>query len=245
MDRNRRLGGYLLALLALFGAVLVAPRAWATPTQARPGQGITVPTPTPVKQWTPPTPVPPTDRPTDRPTDSPPGGDTATALPPDATPTASARRLTATPIPTAGTPIVSGAGAALILAKTSDRLETWPGATVWFTLTASNPGAASARQLVLEDVLPAELDPGAVVDAAATWDGRTLRGRLPVLPPGGRWVITFTATVREDAKAGRLVVNSAQVSAAGGLSARAEAYLALPPAELPAVGGGGDELRQP
>jgi uncharacterized repeat protein (TIGR01451 family) len=236
MDRNRRLGGYLLALLALFGAVLVAPRAWATPTQARPGQG-TVPTMTPVRQWTPPTAVPPTDRP--------PGSDPATALPPGATPTASTRPLIATPTPAAGTPIVGGAGAALALAKTSDRLETWPGATVWFTLTASNPGAASARQLVLEDVLPAELDPGAVVDAAASWDGRTLRGRLPVLPPGGQWVITFTATVREDVKAGKLVVNSAQVSAAGGLNARAETYLALPPAELPAVGGGGDELRQP
>ena len=39
MNRNRRLGGYLLALLALFGAVLVAPRAWATPSSgaARPG----------------------------------------------------------------------------------------------------------------------------------------------------------------------------------------------------------------
>jgi uncharacterized repeat protein (TIGR01451 family) len=240
MDRNRRLGGYLLALLALFGAVLVVPRAWATPTQARSGQG-TVPTVTPVQQWTPPTDVPPTERPTDRP----PGGDTATVLPPDATPTASTLPSTATSIPTAGTPIASGAGAALALAKQSDRLQTWPGATVWFTLTARNPGSASARQLVLEDVLPAELDPGAVVDAAATWDGRTLRGRLPVLPPGGQWVITFTATVREDAKAGKLVVNSAQVSAAGGLSARAEAYLALPPAELPAVGGGGDELRQP
>jgi uncharacterized repeat protein (TIGR01451 family) len=241
MDRNRRLGGYLLALLALFGAVLVVPRAWATPSQARPGQGITVPTATPVRQWTPPTPVPPTERPTDRP----PGGDAATALPPGAAPTTSTLRLTAAPLPAAGTPPVSGAGAALTLAKTSERLETWPGATVWFTLAASNPGSASARQLVLEDVLPAELDPGAVVDAAATWDGRTLRGRLPVLPPGGRWVITFTAIVREDVKAGKLVVNSAQVSAAGGLSARAEAYLALPPAELPAVGGGGDELRQP
>ena len=39
MNRNRRLGGYLLVVLALFGAVLVGPRAWATPSQARPGQG--------------------------------------------------------------------------------------------------------------------------------------------------------------------------------------------------------------
>ena len=83
-----------------------------------------------------------------------------------------------------------------------------------------------------------KLDPGAVQGTSAAWDGRTLRGRLPILPPGGRWVVTFSASVREDAAAGKLVVNSAQVLATGGLSARSDAYLALPPAELPKVGGG-------
>ena len=68
---------------------------------------------------------------------------------------------------------------------------------------------------------------------------------LPVLPPGGEWVVTFSAIVREDAAAGKVVMNSAKVSAAGGLNARSEAYLALPPAELPAVGGGADEIRLP
>ena len=152
---------------------------------------------------------------------------------------------TNTPIPAAATPIVGSSGAALVLVKAVDRLETWPGATVWFTLTASNPGDASARQIVLADVLPAELDPGAVQGTSAAWDGRTLRGLLAVLPPGGRWVVTFSATVREDATAGKLVVNSAEVWAASGLNARADAYLALPPAELPKVGGGADELRLP
>ena len=38
MNRNRRLGGYLLVVLALFGAVLMGPSAWAT-GQTRPGQG--------------------------------------------------------------------------------------------------------------------------------------------------------------------------------------------------------------
>ncbi len=95
---------------------------------------------------------------------------------------------------------------------------------------------------MLEDVLPAGLDPGTVQGTSAAWDGRTLRGLLSVLPPGGRWVVTFSAIVREDVAAGRLVVNSAQARAAGGLSARADAYLALPPAELPAVGGDADEL---
>jgi uncharacterized repeat protein (TIGR01451 family) len=128
------------------------------------------------------------------------------------------------------------------LTKAVDRLEAWPGATVLFTLTVNNPGVASARQIVLEDALPAELNPGAVQGTSVAWDGRTLRGRLPVLPPGGAWEIRFSAIVREDATGGKLVVNSAHASAAGGLSARAEAYLALPPLELPAVGGSPAEL---
>jgi uncharacterized repeat protein (TIGR01451 family) len=240
MNRNRRLGGYLLAVLVLFGVALVAPRAWATPSQARSGQGGSVPTLTPVGQWSPkpPTSVPPTEQPTDRPTDLPVASITATPLPPAAV-------ATNTPISPAATPIDGGSGAALVLAKAVDRLETWPGATVWFTLTATNPGAASARQIVLADVLPAELDPGVVLGTSAAWDGRTLRGLMAVLPPAGTWVITFSAIVRQDAVVGRLVINSAEVWAAGGLHASADAYLALPPAELPAVGGGTDELRLP
>ena len=247
MNRNRRLGGYLLITLVLFSAILMGPRAWATSSQARPGQGFTVPTMTPSREWSPEptTAVPPTDRPTDRPTGRPSGGNTATPLPPDATPTSPAGLLTSTPISAEATPTVGGSRAALALVKAVDRLEAWPGATVWFTLTVSNPGAASVRQLVLTDVLSVELDPGAVQGTSAAWDGRTLRGRLPVMPPGGRWVVRFSASVREDAAAGKLVVNSAQVSAAGGLSARSDAYLALPPAELPAVGGGADEHRLP
>lgn len=238
MNRNRRLGGYLLAVLALFGAVLVGPSAWATVGQTRPGQGGSVPTPTPVKQWSPP--------PTERPTDRPPADTTETPVPSGVTPTAPARPLTATPtIPAAATPSVSSSGAALTLVKAGDRNEAWPGATVWFTLAVSNPGAASARQVVLQDTLPAELDPGVVEGTSAVWDGRVLRGRMPVLPPGGQWVIAFSATVRKDAAAGKLVVNQAQVTAESGLSARAEAYLALPPAELPTVGGRADGLRLP
>ena len=66
MSHNRRLGVYLLAVLALFSAGLMGPRAWATSSQARPGQGISVPTRTPVREWSP---APPTAVPTDRPAD--------------------------------------------------------------------------------------------------------------------------------------------------------------------------------
>ena len=231
MNRNRRLGGYLLAVLVLFGVALVAPRAWATPSQARLGQ--TVPTMTPVPAWSP---QPPTDV---APTDQPPGAGTATPEPPPGAGTATPQP------PGAGTATPQPPGAALALVKAANRLEAWPGATVWFTLTVSNPGGASAQQLVLEDTLPAELDPGAVQGTSAAWNGRTLNGRLPALPSGSEWVITFGAIVREDAAAGKVVMNSARVSAAGGLSVRSEAYLALPPAELPAVGGVAGQIRLP
>ena len=123
------------------------------------------------------------------------------------------RRLPPPPSGRGHADVRSSGGAALTLVKAGDRHEAWPGATVWFTLAVNNPGAASARQVVLEDTLPAELDPGTVEGTSAAWDGRMLRGRMPVLPPGGQWVIAFSATVRKDAAAGRLVVNSAQVTA--------------------------------
>ena len=133
MNRNRRLGGYLLITLVLFGAILMGPRAWATPSQARPGQGFTVPTMTPSREWSPEptTAVPPTDRPTDRPTGRPSGGNTATPLPPGATPTPPAARAHFHPHPRRGYAHSWAAPAqSWRLVKAVDRLEAWPGATV-------------------------------------------------------------------------------------------------------------------
>ena len=53
MNHRRRLGVYLLVMLALCSAGLMGPRAWATPPQTRPGQGISVPTATPVRRMEP------------------------------------------------------------------------------------------------------------------------------------------------------------------------------------------------
>ena len=241
MNRSRRLSGYLLIGLVLFGAMLMGPRAWATSNQRQPGQGISVPTATPIREWSPPPPATarPTDPPSERPTDRPPINATATATPRVATPTAPA----AAPTPTVPATATAGAGAALTLVKEADRLQLWPGEAVRFTLTLRNPGAVSALQVTLEDALPAGLDPGAVEGTSAAWDGRTLRVRWPLLPPGGKQVIVFSATVRADAPPGGLLVNSAQATAAGGLNARADAYLAMPPVELPAVGGAASDLR--
>jgi uncharacterized repeat protein (TIGR01451 family) len=127
--------------------------------------------------------------------------------------------------------------AALKLIKRANRLLIWRGQTVTFTLTLTNSGQTSARQVSLADTLPDGLAPGLARGAGAVWDGRTLRAQTPVLPPGGQLVVTFDAVVASDARIGGLLVNRAQATAAGGLSANAEAFVALPPAELPAVGG--------
>ena len=232
MNHRRRLGGYLLVMLALFSAGLMGPRAWATPPQTRPGQGISVPTATPVREWSPtvqpadtPRPAESSPEPPAVPNDTPaPGATPSTA----ATSTPALSRVPATSVPDA---------AALKLIKRANRLLIWRGQTVTFTLILTNSGQTSARQVSLADTLPDGLAPGPVRGTGAVWDGRTLRAQTPVLPPGGQLVVTFDAVVAPDARVGGLLVNRAQATAAGGLSANAEAFVALPPAELPAVGG--------
>jgi uncharacterized repeat protein (TIGR01451 family) len=141
-----------------------------------------------------------------------------------------------TPLPV--TPVAPVAGAKLALEKRSDRDQVWPGLTVLYTLTLSNVGAASARQVAIEDPLPAGLEPGAIVaGSGAIWDQAILRARIPVLPPGGTYTVSFTARVAPDAGPGPVLLNRAGASAAGGLAARAASEVILPPVELPPVGG--------
>jgi len=128
-------------------------------------------------------------------------------------------------------------GASLALVKEVARLEAWPGAAVEYTLTLTNTGSASAREIVVEDTLPQGLDPGVIQGTVATWDNRTLRARAPLLPPGGRLVVHYAAVVRPGVPSGEVLVNQARATAAAGLSASAAAVVAMPPAELPAVGG--------
>jgi len=108
---------------------------------------------------------------------------------------------------------------------------------VEYTLTLTNTGSAPAREIVVEDTVPRGLDPGTIQGMAATWDNRTLRARAPLLPPGGRLVVHYTAVVQPGVSSGEVLVNQARATAAAGLSASAVAVVAMPPAELPAVGG--------
>jgi uncharacterized repeat protein (TIGR01451 family) len=224
MHPNTRLAAYLLVLGALAGLLIAGPRAWATPEQRHAAQ--TVPTVTPRSS----------PRPTVRPTDQEPP--TGTVAPPGT------EAPGGTPVP-AGTVSLTvapaaQAGAALVLTKEAGLQHAWLGATIPFTLTLSNLGTASARQVVVIDVLPAELDPGPLeAGTGATWDARTLRLGVPVLAPGGRAVIAFTARVNGQARTGGVITNVANATAAGGLTALASMSVAMPPAELPPTGGPG------
>lgn len=212
---------YVLIALALFAVLIVGPSAWAASLGKY--AGITVPTRTPTRPFT----ITSTPKPAPGPTSAP--------APTAAGPGLVIPALTASSAPT----VPAASAAALTLTKQASRQEAWPGSTVGFTLTLANTGAASARQIVLEDVLPTELEPGTVQGAGAAWDGRTLRASALVLPPGGRLVISFTATVRADAApSSAVIINRATAAAAGGLKAAATAILALPPVELPPTGDG-------
>jgi uncharacterized repeat protein (TIGR01451 family) len=139
--------------------------------------------------------------------------------------------LTSTPTPTVA------AVARLRLKKQALPDQVWPGATVKFTLVLSNSGSTSARQVVLEDVLPPSLQPGAILQGdGAAWDGRTLRALVVVLPPGGNYTTVFTAVVKPGLGSETRIVNEA-VAVTAGQTVRATAVLALPPLELPPVGG--------
>jgi len=224
MKRRTRWIGYLLAIFLLIGLSGVSPHAWATPEQTRPQQ--TVPTPTPKGAR-------PTGQPTARPT----------ARPPEATTEPAATEPAAPATPGVATSIATSTPAPeLAMVKEVGQEQIWPGATVHYTVTLTNRGRGSAQEIVLTDTLPQGLEPGTVSPASgATWDGRTLRGRLASLPAGGTWVIGFTAIVRADVAPGAVLVNQAQIAAAGGRSASRSAVVALPPAELPPTGGRGAE----
>ncbi len=229
MKTNLRLAAYIGIGLTLLGVMLAIPAVWAAPAQRTLGQTVPTRRPTPTFAVT----FAPTEAPTERPpaTEPPVARPTATPLPgataaPDAT-------AVPTAVPTAAN---TSAPAVLLLTKEADRSAVWPGLDVTFTLVLTNRGASSVRDVVVEDALPAELVAGSVQSTNAAWNDRTLRARTAVLPPGGRFVVTFTARVRDDPAAGGIIVNQAAATAIGSQRAVAGVVLVLPPAELPSTG---------
>jgi uncharacterized repeat protein (TIGR01451 family) len=252
MKSQARLAIYIGVAAALLLVFLLAPGAWAEPLQNR--QGQTVPTRTPVGGAAP----------TAQPTESPDEPEQPPAPPPsNGTPAAPAPAGPRAPAGGATPPASPARAGALALTKTAVRVEAgpggaarveagpgaagqaeaWPGAVVQFTLTLTNRGSASVRDVVITDELPKTLEPGAATGAGVSWNGRTLTARRAILPPGGRMVVTFAARVAADAPLGGVIVNTATASATGVTAVTAAATLVMPPLELPPVGGKGCDGR--
>jgi uncharacterized repeat protein (TIGR01451 family) len=135
-------------------------------------------------------------------------------------------------------PATPVAAAKLVLKKQVSPAAVWPGATLYYTLTLSNPGTASAPQIVVRDTLPPDLVPRAIAAGPdARWDGQTLLAQIPSLPAGSQLVIAYTAEVRVNIRPGGVITNQASAAAATNLRAVASASVMLPPAELPPTGG--------
>ena len=217
MNRGVRFLGYLLVFSVLAALLVAIPSAWATPEQSRIAQTV------PTRTSEPPPPPESNDEPqaTEQPTSLP------TVLP-------------GTPVPTLSvtTPATQAASAKLVLRKEVAPTAAWPGATLVYTLTLSNQGTVSAQQIVIQDTLPADLDPGAIAPGPdARWEGQTLQVQAPILLPGSQLIIAYTAEVRVDTRPGGVIRNRASASAAGNLRVAASSSVTFPPAELPTTGG--------
>ncbi len=223
MMRFLRLVGYLLTAAVVLAALAGKPQAWASPDSMYASQ--TVPTRTPK----PPPTIPPTEGP--RPSDTPRPPDTRL---PTLTPTATRRSVAVTPTSTA-----TLAPAAVSLSLIAYPIQVWSGVTVVYTLTVSNRSAAALRDMALLVSLPVELEPGVVLSPpGARWQGATLRIALAELAAGAQTTAVFAAAVAADVPAGQVIAVQARVEAAGLAPVHATALIAMPPAELPAVGRG-------
>ena len=97
-----------------------------------------------------------------------------------------------------------------------------PGATVTYSIAFSNTGGVQANNVVLTDVVPANVTPvaGSVLldgttppAGSVSLAGQTLTVRLLALLPGSPQTVTFAATVSATAPLGTSVVNTASLSA--------------------------------
>lgn len=97
----------------------------------------------------------------------------------------------------------------LSLTMQSDQRSLRVGQIVTITLTVSNAGGLPATAIGVRNDLPAGLQ--FVAGSGMTADGQTVSGTIPVLAPGTRATLTFTARATGNGS----VTNAAQISASG------------------------------
>jgi uncharacterized repeat protein (TIGR01451 family) len=122
------------------------------------------------------------------------------------------------------------------LTLVADRAQVWPGATVAFTLTVTNNGAAPLNQIDVIDALGDGLEADEILSGDAKWEENALRAAAATLPAGAKLTYVYTARVTATTP-GQAIVTRATATAAGGARAVASLTLGLPPSELPATGG--------
>ncbi len=137
---------------------------------------------------------------------------------------ASALGVTPTPIPTTTEPPVPTSGPTLtpeppppspdlVLTKTVDATEAFPGASVTFVIRVCNEGDATAENVVVSDALQPELE---VVSASASLGravvvGNGVRAEFGDLIPGMCAELTIVARVRDDVLPGTRIGNVATI----------------------------------
>ncbi len=241
MKLSYRLAGYLVAAALLIGLMSMSPQAWATPGQTQGAQTIPTRTPKPPTAQPGPTSPPPTSRPaTSLPPTSPPQPTTSPS--PTVSPATGTPALESTPTPAAATPTAIGTtppglnADALGLTIEVNQSQIWRGAAVLYTVTLVNRSGSTLRNIVLVSVLPIGLEPGEA-RSGASWQGRTLRAEKDELAAGAQIQFIFQTFVGDSAPAGAVISSDIRASALGVPEVAASVSAAMPPAELPRVGG--------
>ncbi len=130
----------------------------------------------------------------------------------------SALGVTPTPVPPTEPPPTSeptseppSPSSRLVLTKSVDATEAFPGALVTFVIRVCNEGDATARDVVVSDALQSELE---VVSASASVGravvvGNGVRAEFGDLIPGACAELTIVARVRDDVAPGTRITNVA------------------------------------
>ncbi len=123
--------------------------------------------------------------------------------------------------------------------ETEDRL-VMPGGLVRYTLILQNVGGEVARDVVIQDVLPPELELVEVVATQGTVviSGSAIEVQVGAVEPGQMVRVTIVARVRSDVPPGTEIENVAQVGYPGGPPTTTRTTVVVTVPGLPETGGG-------